>query len=131
MPGLVASLRTHIANHRQHLSKSHLKDIAVQLGLAIVEIGMITLAIPLFALLPGILFAAWLGISMSMVLGLSWLMNGNEIMVSCDEFGNSTTDIDDDHERWIFIGGMGTRQAFFSSLQPMNQVAYSHLAHST
>ncbi|KZL66216.1 hypothetical protein CT0861_08273 [Colletotrichum tofieldiae] len=103
MPGLVASLRTHIANHRQHLSKSHLKDIAVQLGLAIVEIGMITLAIPLFALLPGILFAAWLGISMSMVLGLSWLMNGNEIMVSCDEFGNSTTDIDDDHESSLHL----------------------------
>ncbi|KAK2057248.1 hypothetical protein LY76DRAFT_516669 [Colletotrichum caudatum] len=108
MPGLVASLRTHVANHRLHLSKSHLKDMVIQLSLAIIEVGIITLAIPLFALLPGILFAAWLGISMSMVLGLSWSMNGNEIMVSCDEFGNSTADIDDDNERWIFIGGMGT-----------------------
>ncbi|KDN67951.1 hypothetical protein CSUB01_05822 [Colletotrichum sublineola] len=106
MPGLMASLRTHIANHRQHLSKSHLKDMVIQLGLAIVEVGMITLAIPLFVVLPGIFFAAWLGISMSMVLGLSWLMNGNDIMVSCDEFGNSTTDIDDDNERWIFIGAI-------------------------
>ncbi|KAI3559102.1 hypothetical protein CABS03_07421 [Colletotrichum abscissum] len=108
MPGLMASLRTHVANHRQHLSKSHLKDIVIQLSLAIVEVGIVTLAVPLFIILPGILFGAWLGISMSMVLGLSWLMNGNEVMTNCDEFGNSTTDIDDDEERWIFIGGMGT-----------------------
>ncbi|OLN87403.1 hypothetical protein CCHL11_09572 [Colletotrichum chlorophyti] len=108
MPGLMTSLRTHVANHRQHLSKSHLKDIVVQLTLAIVEVGIITLAVPLFIVLPGLLFAMWLGISMSMVLGLSWLMNGNELMTSCDEFGNKTTELDEEDERWIFIGGMGT-----------------------
>lgn len=111
MPGLMASLRTHVANHRAHLSKSHLKDIIVQLSLAIVEVGMITLAIPLFIVLPGILFAAWLAFSMSMVLGLSWLMNGNDIIVNCDEFGNSTPEAEEDEEKWIFIGGMGTRLA--------------------
>ncbi|WYZ42324.1 hypothetical protein EsH8_VI_000023 [Colletotrichum jinshuiense] len=108
MPGLMASLRTHVANHRQHLSKSHLKDIIVQLSLAIVEVGVMTLAIPLFMVLPGFFFAMWLGVSMSLVLGLSWLMNGNEIMVNCDEFGNRTIEVEDDDERWIFIGGMGT-----------------------
>uniref|UniRef100_L2GA32 Uncharacterized protein n=1 Tax=Colletotrichum fructicola (strain Nara gc5) TaxID=1213859 RepID=L2GA32_COLFN len=109
LPGLMTSLRTHVANHRAHLSRSHLKDIIVQLSLAIVEVGMITLAVPMFMILPGILFAAWLALSMSLVLALSWLMNGSNIIVNCDEFGNSTSEAEEDEEKWIFIGGMGTR----------------------
>ncbi|KAF6838336.1 hypothetical protein CPLU01_02448 [Colletotrichum plurivorum] len=114
MPGLMASLRLHVANHRAHLSKSHLKDIIIQLSLAIVEVGMITLALPLFTILPGLLFVVWLGISMSLVLGLSWLMNGNDIIVSCDEFGNTTAEAEEDEEKWLFLGGMGTSSTHLS-----------------
>ncbi|EQB53140.1 hypothetical protein CGLO_07170 [Colletotrichum gloeosporioides Cg-14] len=114
LPGLMTSLRTHVANHRAHLSRSHLKDIIVQLSLAIVEVGMITLAVPMFMILPGILFAAWLALSMSLVLALSWLMNGSNIIVNCDEFGNSTPEAEEDEEKWIFIGGMGTSSTHLS-----------------
>ncbi|KAH0425293.1 hypothetical protein CcaCcLH18_11039 [Colletotrichum camelliae] len=114
LPGLMTSLRTHVANHRAHLSRSHLKDIIVQLSLAIVEVGMITLALPMFMILPGILFAAWLALSMSLVLALSWLMNGSNIIVNCDEFGNSTSEAEEDEEKWIFIGGMGTSSTHLS-----------------
>ncbi|TDZ13880.1 hypothetical protein Cob_v013054 [Colletotrichum orbiculare MAFF 240422] len=108
MPGLMASLRLHVANHRAHLSKSHLKDIVVQLSLAIVEVGMITLAGPLFIVLPGLFFTIWLAISLSLVYGLSCLMNGSNVVVNCDELGNSTAEAEEDEEKWIFIGGMGT-----------------------
>ncbi|ROT37062.1 hypothetical protein SODALDRAFT_260001, partial [Sodiomyces alkalinus F11] len=85
-----------------------LRDLFLQVVLSVVEVGILALAVPLWMMLPGVVFLAWLCSSMSCVLGLSWFLNGDDMVVNYDGSGSWTMEPEVEEERWIFIGGMGT-----------------------
>jgi hypothetical protein len=78
--------------------------------LACLEMGIMLMAVPLWFLLPGIVFAAWGCVCAGMVMGMCWMVNGREQMYQCNAgsegwiMGQEAED-----EKWLFVGGMGMR----------------------
>ncbi|KAK4034849.1 hypothetical protein C8A01DRAFT_18409 [Parachaetomium inaequale] len=76
--------------------------------LACFEVGMMLLAVPLWFMLPGAMFAAWVCVCAGVVIAMCWMLNGKEQMHQCNAgsegwmMGQEAED-----EKWLFLGGMG------------------------
>lgn len=105
-PQITAVLRGSWSSHLGHGIR--VKELVLQLCLGVLELGMLVLAVPLWMMLPGIVFATWLSTAFMMVWGLSWFLNG-DVVVTCDGTGSWSMEPESEEERWIFVNGMGTR----------------------
>lgn len=89
---------------------SDVRMMALHGMLLVLESYMLLFAAPLFLGLPGVMFVTWLAGCMAMVMGLSHLLNGSDVVLSCKAgtdgwmMGQETDD-----ERWFFVGGMAQR----------------------
>lgn len=81
--------------------------------LACLEMGMVLTAVPLWCMLPGAVFAAWLCVCGGIIMAMCWMLNGKEQMFQCNAgsdgwmMGQEAED-----EKWMFLGGMGMRCVF-------------------
>lgn len=95
------------------LSRMDIVEMAQHASLAVMETYMLTWMVPLWLCLPGVLFVAWLGCCMAVVMGMSWIMNGRGAKESTVRSSSPAEGWmmgpDADDERWFFIAGMGTR----------------------
>ncbi|KAM0323724.1 hypothetical protein ACHAQA_008661 [Verticillium albo-atrum] len=108
-PELRAALRgSLIRRPGERLSGAQVKDIAVQTCLSIAEVGMLLAVVPVWLFMPGIVFATWVAMSLAVVFGLSWLLNEDSVIISCDGSDSLAMDSETEDERWIFVSGIGT-----------------------
>ncbi|KAI3395181.1 hypothetical protein diail_1675 [Diaporthe ilicicola] len=95
---------------RRWSSRREIIEMAQHACLAMIEMCVLTCAVPLWACLPGVLFAAWLGCCISVIMGMVWMLNGRR---SGRQMVRSTAAVDwmmgqeMEDEQWFFIGGMG------------------------
>lgn len=109
-PQLLAALRGTLSRRpggKRLWSQTY--DMAIHGCLVVVELAILVTLVPLWLVLPGIGFVIWLGLSAMLVQGLSWSLNGNKTVVSCDGATSRSTDNQTDRERWFFVSGFGTR----------------------
>jgi hypothetical protein len=84
--------------------------MALHVMLACLEMGIMLTALPLWFMLPGVLFAAWACVCAGVLTAMCWTINGKEQMYQCNAgsegwmMGQEAED-----EKWLFIGGMGMR----------------------
>lgn len=94
------------------MSRMEMVEMAQHLCLAMVEMCVLTWTVPLWACLPGVLFAAWVGCCMSVIMGMVWMLNGRRSgrhMIRSTVAGDWMMGQDMEDERWFFVGGMGMR----------------------
>ncbi|KAK2599743.1 hypothetical protein N8I77_011473 [Diaporthe amygdali] len=75
-----------------------------------VEMCVLTWTVPLWACLTGVLFAAWMGCCMFVIMGMVWMLNGRRSgghMIRSTVAGDWMMGQDMEDERWFFVGGMG------------------------
>ncbi|GAB1316154.1 hypothetical protein MFIFM68171_06364 [Madurella fahalii] len=94
---------------RKHVSWADRAAMAVHTLLACLEMAVMLTAVPLWLVLPGAVFAAWVCACAGMVMALCWVVNGKEQMyqyAAASEGWMMGQETDD--EKWMFLGGMGT-----------------------
>ena len=95
---------------RRPASWTDMMGMMLHVVLACLEMGMMLTAIPLWCMLPGAMFAAWLCVCGGIVMAMCWMLNGKEQMYQCNAgsdgwmMGQEAED-----EKWMFLGGMGMR----------------------
>ncbi|KAL1846855.1 hypothetical protein Daus18300_014140 [Diaporthe australafricana] len=92
------------------VSRIEMLEMAQHTCLAMLEMGVLACAVPLWACLPGVLFAAWVGCCMSVIMGMVWMLNGRgsgRQMVRSTAAGDWMMGQEMEDERWFFVGGMG------------------------
>lgn len=95
---------------RKHASWADAAAMALHTALASLELGILMTAVPLWLILPGVIFALWACVCAGMVAAICWMLNGRERMHQCAigaegwMMGQETED-----EKWMFLGGMGMR----------------------
>lgn len=94
------------------------RDLVLQFSLSVVELAILACVVPLWMMLPGVVFLAWLCLSMSLVFGVSSFLNGTEVVVNYDGSGGWTMEPEIEEERWVFVGSIITRFVFLSSYVP-------------
>lgn len=86
--------------------------------LACLEVGMVAVAVPLWCVLPGVVFAAWVVGCAAVVAGACWVLNwgGRERVVVCNNVADAGAEgegwmmgQEGEDEKWLFLGGMGMR----------------------
>lgn len=85
-------------------------DILTHIALVVIEVYMLVAVLPLWLILPGVLFAAWLCGCVSLILSLSWLLHGKQQAIRCtagSEGWMMGQEVED--EKWIVVEGMGIR----------------------
>lgn len=90
-------------------------EVVQHAGLALMEMYMLLAMVPLGVMFPGALFMVWMGCCGALVMGMSWSLNGGGargqvLRAACPAAADGWMmgqEIED--ERWIFVGGMGTR----------------------
>ncbi|KAL2757229.1 hypothetical protein ACRALDRAFT_1067873 [Sodiomyces alcalophilus JCM 7366] len=85
-----------------------LRDFVLQFWLSVVEVAILALVVPLWMMLPGVVFLVWFCFSISFVLAVSSFLNGTEVVVNCDGSGSRTMEPDIEEQRWVFVGGITT-----------------------
>ncbi len=113
----------------------------VQIGLAIVELGVAAIAPALFLCLPGGLFLVWLVVCCACVRLASWPLNRgpasphaptvyrcpwNPEHADPDPDRNSDDGDDTGDERWFFVGGMGCTSRSLAKTGPRVAGAFGH-----
>lgn len=98
--------------HGAVTARMSIPEMIQHLGLALLEIQILVLVMPLWSILPGALFAAWAGCCGALVLVMSWYLNGEtgRVLRSPSPTADGWTigqEVDD--EQWFFVGGLGTR----------------------
>ncbi|KAK3303142.1 uncharacterized protein B0T15DRAFT_401822 [Chaetomium strumarium] len=81
----------------------------LRLALTCVEMAMMLAALPLWLVLPGGVFAMWLGACAAVVLAVCWMLNGKEQMYQCSAGSGSEGWMmgqEAEDEKWMFLGGM-------------------------
>jgi len=101
MPRMCSAVLT----RRRYMSWADLGHSAMQAVLSCVEMGIMLAALPMYLMLPGVMFAMWMGGCALVVMAMCWLMNDSSAethhcMAGCD--GNAPDD-----EKWLFMSGMG------------------------
>lgn len=96
---------------------SDFRTMALHGMLLVLESYMLLFVAPLGLGLPGVMFMMWLAGCMALVMGLSYLLNGSEVVLSCKAgsdgwmMGQEMND-----ERWFFIGGMAQSSQSLSTI---------------
>lgn len=95
-------------------AKMNLVEMIQHIGLALLETYMLVSVIPLWLVLPGALFAAWLGCCSALIMGMSWSLNahgtrGETIRSPSPAADGWMMGQETDDERWFYVGGMGAR----------------------
>lgn len=98
-------------------ARMDLAEVVQHVALAVVETYMLLALVPLAVMVPGAVALLWLAGCALLVVGMSWRLNGGGAVargrvlravcpVAADGWmmGQEVED-----ERWIFVGGMGTR----------------------
>ncbi|ROW08484.1 hypothetical protein VMCG_03235 [Cytospora schulzeri] len=108
LPSLV---RGAAAGQWRSLSRMDIAKMIQHAGLALFDIYILAWSVPLWLCLPGVLFAAWFGCCMAVVMGMSRIMNGRGAKESTVRSSSPAEGWmmgpDADDERWFFIAGMG------------------------
>lgn len=94
------------------VSRIEMLEMAQHACLAMLEMCVLACAVPLWACLPGVLFAAWVACCVSVMVGMVWMLNGRgpgRQMVRSTAAGDWMMGQEMEDERWFFIGGMGMR----------------------
>lgn len=108
MPNMCWAMLT----QRNHMSWADMGDTTMHMLLTCMEMCMMVMAVPVWMMLPGAMFAMWIGCCAMMVMAMCWMMNGKEQMHMCNMDSSSEgwmTGQDMENEKWIFMGGMGMR----------------------
>lgn len=95
---------------RKHMSWADMGDMMIQTVLACMEMCMMAAAVPFWLMLPGVMFAMWMGLCAAMVVSMCWMLNGKEQMHRCSAGSEGwMMGQEGEDEKWMFLGGMGTR----------------------
>ncbi|POS77369.1 hypothetical protein DHEL01_v204248 [Diaporthe helianthi] len=92
------------------VSRMEMMEMAQHICLGMLEVCFLACAVPLWACLPGLMFAGWMGCCMSMIMGMVWILNGRgsaRQMIRSTVAGDWMMGQEMEDERWYFIGGMG------------------------
>ena len=96
--------------NRRPTSWAETVEMMFHIALACLEMGIVLTAVPLWFMLPGVLFAAWSCVCAAAVMAVCWTINGKGQMYQCNAgsegwmMGQEAED-----EKWLFLGGMGMR----------------------
>ncbi|KAK1754246.1 hypothetical protein QBC47DRAFT_429907 [Echria macrotheca] len=83
-------------------------DMAMHTLLACAEMCMLVVAVPLWMMLPGAMFAAWMGFCAIVVASMCRMLNGRGQLHQCAAGSEGwMMGQDGDDEKWLFVGGMG------------------------
>ncbi|KAK4175094.1 hypothetical protein QBC36DRAFT_302279 [Triangularia setosa] len=94
---------------RKHMSWADVGDIMIHTMLTCMEMCMMVMAIPLWMMMPGAMFAMWMCICTLVVMGMCWMLNDKEQMhMYAMESEGWMMGQEMDNEKWMFMGGMGT-----------------------
>lgn len=110
VPQLCGALWTEFVANGGTMSWADRMDILSHVALVVIEVYVLVAVLPFWAILPGLIFAAWLCGCVSLVLSLSWMLHGKHQVVRCTAgsegrmMGQEAED-----ERWIVVEGMGIR----------------------
>ncbi|KAK0615592.1 hypothetical protein B0T17DRAFT_497079 [Bombardia bombarda] len=98
-----------VVSERKHMSWADMRDMVLHTVLACLEMCMMAAAVPLYLLLPGVMFMTWMCACAVVVMGMCWMLNGQEQMHRCTSAGlaESRMGQEMEDERWMFMGGMG------------------------
>jgi hypothetical protein len=101
-----------LIQRKQHMSWTDTAGLVLHTLLACLEMGMMMTAVPLWFVLPGAIFAAWVCVCAAMVMVMCWMLNGREQTYQCPSAAGSEGlmmghEVED--ERWLFLGGIGMR----------------------
>ncbi|KAG6361252.1 hypothetical protein INS49_009476 [Diaporthe citri] len=91
-------------------SRMEMMEMVQHACLAMLEMCFLACVVPLWACLPGLMFAAWMGCCMSMIMCMVWMLNGRGSagqMVRSTAAGDWMMGQDMEDERWFFVGGVG------------------------
>lgn len=105
-------LRAAMPRRWASVSRTEMMEMAQQTCLAMLEMCFLVCVIPLWACLPGLMFAAWMCCCMSVIMCMVWMLNGRGSagrMVRSTAAGDWMMGQDMEDERWFFVGGMGMR----------------------
>ncbi|KAM7201565.1 hypothetical protein V8F20_004793 [Naviculisporaceae sp. PSN 640] len=93
---------------RRHMSWADMGHMMLQIMLACMEMCMMVCAVPMYMMLPGAMFALWMGVCCMMCMAMCWMLNGKEMMHQCVVGSKSwMMGQESDDEKWMFMGGMG------------------------
>ncbi|KAK4225752.1 hypothetical protein QBC38DRAFT_394830 [Podospora fimiseda] len=104
MPDMCRAMLT----QRKHMSWADMGHMMTHTMLTCMEIGMMIMAVPMWMMLPGAMFAMWMGCCATLVMAMCWILNGKEQMHMCSlRSENMMMGQGMDNEKWMFMGGMG------------------------
>ncbi|KAK4165654.1 hypothetical protein QBC43DRAFT_234986 [Cladorrhinum sp. PSN259] len=106
MPNICWAMLT----QRKHMSWADMGHMMMHTMLTCMEILMMVMAVPMWMMLPGAMFAMWMGCCAMMVMAMCWMLNGKDQMhMSSPESASEGWMMGQDmeNEKWIFMGGMG------------------------
>ncbi|VBB79788.1 Putative protein of unknown function [Podospora comata] len=104
MPNMCWAMLT----QRKHMSWAAMGDMMIHTMLTCMEMCMMVMAVPLWMMMPGAMFAMWMCTCALMVMGMCWMLNGREQMHMCAmESEGWMMGPEMDNEKWMFMGGMG------------------------
>ncbi|KXX73078.1 hypothetical protein MMYC01_205654 [Madurella mycetomatis] len=113
MLGMMPTLCWAMLIQRKHVSWADTAAMVVHTMLTCLEMGMMLTAVPLWLMLPGVAFAAWVCVCAGAVMALCWMLNGKEQMHQCATASDGwMMGQETDDEKWVFLGGMGTSSRY-------------------
>ncbi|KAK3991511.1 hypothetical protein QBC44DRAFT_286720 [Cladorrhinum sp. PSN332] len=95
---------------RKHMSWADMGHMMMHTMLTCMEMAVMAMAVPMWMMLPGAMFAMWMGCCAMMVMAMCWMLNGKEQMHMCNPESSSENWMmgqDMENEKWMFMGGMG------------------------
>ena len=125
MPNICWAMLT----QRKHMSWPDMGETMMHMLLTCMEMCMMAMAVPMWMMLPGAMFAMWMGCYVMMVMAMCWMMNGKEQMHMCNFDSSSEGWMmgqDMDNEKWMFMGGMGMRYAIDSLQKKVKETKQQH-----
>lgn len=105
-------LRAAMPRRLGSVSRMEMMEMAQHTCLAMLEMCFLACVVPLWACLPGLMFAIWMGCCMSTIMGMVWMLNGGgsaRQMIRSTVAGDWMMGQEMEDERWYFVGGMGMR----------------------
>lgn len=113
LPGLCRGLLL-ARPEKPPMSWAEAAGMALRVVLACFEMAVLMVAVPVWMVLPGGMFAVWLGGCAGVVWGMCWVLNGREQVFVCNaaSSGGWMMGQEGEDEKWLFVGGMGMRLVF-------------------
>lgn len=114
MPAVARAGWTNYNARRKTTSWRDMGETALQMIVSGIEIYTLVSIVPLWLCLPGALFCAWLALCMVLVMGICRMLNADDEVIRHSASAANRPEAfsmgpELEEERWIFIGGMGTR----------------------